>query len=219
MWANASAHADLFAAGRVGMGAFGVVLSVTLQTVPLWRMERVLVPMDLDDLLAQLPVLRPQYERLQWYFTPYTTNATLLLRINTTAAITTGCWSGQTTQPISAPPAGWPAWPPGTKACVDNSYATLTAAADDGTLYTEMEMMVPAASDTAIIRDFRAFQERVRPAHHSQWGLFTGVRYVQADDIWLSPFYGRDTAVVSMIVLGTANVTGSPQEVWRTCAF
>jgi FAD/FMN-containing dehydrogenase len=213
--ASPSENADLFAAGRVGMGAFGVLSTLTLSVVPIWTMELVAVPMDLDALIGQLPALQAQYERLQWYWTPYTTNATLELRINTSAPITAGCWndSGPAVPPVSPPPAGWGAWPAGTTGCVDVSYRTLTGAGDDATLYTEMEMMVPVESALAVVSDFRAYQESVQHLHDPAVQLFTGVRYVEADDIWLSPFYGRDTAVVSMIVFGNATVSGPPDEV------
>lgn len=211
--ANATHNSDLFHAIRVGMGALGLLLTVTLETVPLWTMERIAAPMLLEDLMSQLPALRGQYERLQWYWTPYTQNATLLLRVNTSAPITTGCWSGASSLPLTPPPAGWAAWPAGTKACVDASYRTLTAPADDATLYTEMEMMVGAENDVSVIRDFISFQESVKSMHDPRWSLFTGVRYVEPDSIWLSPFYNRSTAVVSMIVLGTANRTAANDEI------
>lgn len=47
-----------------------------------------------------------------------------------------------------------------------------------------------------------------RPKHDSEWALFTGVRYVAADDNWLSPMYQRNASVVSQIVFGT-NSTGT----------
>lgn len=169
--------------------------------------------MALDSLTQQLPALRKQFDRLQWYWTPYTTAATLLLRVNTTTPVTSGCWSGASTAPTTPLPRGWAVWPNGTTACVDVSYRALARDGDDATLYTEMEMMVPADDDLAIVADFIQYQNQVRAQHDAQWGLFTGVRYVEADDIWLSPFYQRATAVVSMIVLGNATVTGSPREV------
>jgi hypothetical protein len=39
------------------------------------------------------------------------------------------------------------------------------------------------------------------------------VRFVSADDIWLSPFTGRDTAVISSIVQGNRTAGGDPSEV------
>ena len=79
--ASSTQHKDLFNAARVGLGALGIVVYARLSVVPAFKMKRVAMPYNLDDLLADLPGLYKRYERLQWYWTPYTTNATLLLRI------------------------------------------------------------------------------------------------------------------------------------------
>ena len=60
-----------------------------------------------------------------------------------------------------------------------------------------------------------------RPSHYGVFAhvsllqagcaLFTGMRYVAKDDNWMSPMYGQDIAVVSTLVLGTANRTGPPE--------
>lgn len=78
--------------------------------------------------------------------------------------------------------------------------------------YTEMEMFVPLNATFDIVAAFRSFQAKVRPQHKSTVALFTGVRYVAADDIWLSPQYRRDNAVVSFIVTGDKTRTGDPAE-------
>jgi hypothetical protein len=41
--------------------------------------------------------------------------------------------------------------------------------------------------------------------------LFTGVRYVEADGIYLSPNFGRQSAVISFIITGTKLETGPVQ--------
>lgn len=78
---SATENANLFDASRVGLGALGIVVYARLSVVPAFKMKRVAMPYDLDALLTALPSLYQQYDRLQWYWTPYTTDATLLLRI------------------------------------------------------------------------------------------------------------------------------------------
>jgi hypothetical protein len=73
-----------------------------------------------------------------------------------------------------------------------------------------MEMMIPADDTQQAINDVIAFQASVQKQHNASVQLFTGVRYVLADDIPLSPFYGRDTAVFSMIVFGTSDEEANP---------
>lgn len=74
-------------------------------------------------------------------------------------------------------------------------------------------MMVPAGSHLDIINDLLEYQQKVLPFHNPAVQLFTGVRYVTGDDIPLSPFYARDTAVVSMIVFGNDTAGGPEAEV------
>jgi len=212
---SATQNAPIFAAMRTGYGVFGVLTSLRLAVWPAWNMELIKAPWNLYDLLDVLPALQAQYERLQWYYTPYTVNATLVIRANTTAPVT-GCWTPlgpAPATPVTPPPAGMDAWPAGTTSCVDASYKTLTSNADDYTRYTEMEMMVPAADAIALAKDVLAYQAEVAPRHNGSVALFTGMRYVAADDITLSPFYGRATAVLSMIVLGNATYGGDLAEV------
>lgn len=273
---SATERPDIFAAARVGLGGLGVITQVTLGVVPLFRMERILTPYHLDDLLELVPTLYSTFERMQWYWTPYTTNATLLLRVPTTKPIT-GCWnqSGYSLLPdwdpleallaaataadgdltasaeagrrpipasdlVSTPfgfdltpaqrtaletvrartqarrvagaGAGAPSPSGPSVTCVDVSYKTLTGQGDDAFKYTEMEFFVPYAESMHALDDFLAFQASVLPQHNASVGLFTGMRYVAADDIVLSPMFQRDIGVISMIVLGNATTTGSPAE-------
>ena len=78
---SASKHPQLFGAARVGLGALGIVVRARIEVVPKFKLRRIAMPYKLDQLLSDLPRLNAQYSRLQWYYTPYTQNATLLLRI------------------------------------------------------------------------------------------------------------------------------------------
>ena len=65
------------------------------------------------------------------------------------------------------------------------------------------------------VNDFLAYQESVKPIFDAAGGsstLYSQVRYVAADSIEFSPMKGRDVAVLSMIVMGDQQATGSPKE-------
>jgi len=62
---SATQHTSLFNAARVGLGALGIVIHARLSVVPAFKMKRAAMPYDPDDLLADLPALHQQYERLQ----------------------------------------------------------------------------------------------------------------------------------------------------------
>ena len=93
------------------------------------------------------------------------------------------------------------AWPAGTYACSDVAYKTLTFEGDyPGPRYTEMEVMVATPLAPALVADVRALLAALAQSRNKTVALWCGVRYVQGDDIPLSPFYLRDSAVLSFIV-------------------
>ncbi|KDO17747.1 hypothetical protein SPRG_16846 [Saprolegnia parasitica CBS 223.65] len=198
----------LLNAARVAMGTLGVVSSITFEHVPLWHMEQITFNMPHDEFIFDLRKLQAVFPRLQWYMAnlPHDKTVTVVLRVNTSAPITTGCWNGSYSAPSTPPPLTWSSWPEGTKACVDVSYKTLGRVGDNNTkLFTEMEMMIPAERDLDGLARMLELHANLAPAHDPSIPIFLGVRYVQADAIWLSPFYGRHTAVFSTIVYANAS--------------
>lgn len=204
---------DAFAAARVGLGALGIVVRARMSVTKMFKLRRTAMPYPLDQLLRDLPSLKSRYDRLQWYFTPYTNNATLLLR--EPVALSTPidpCWPGDLQQLAGMA---------SNVTCVDWSFKALCHEADDATLYTEMEYFVDVSNETQLVEQFLDFQKSVAYKSACRSGgteagpcsLFTGVRYAKKDEIWMSPMYGRDIAVLSMIVLGTADTAGPVDEV------
>ncbi|RHY00049.1 hypothetical protein DYB25_011581 [Aphanomyces astaci] len=157
----------LLDAARVGMGALGVVSTITFQHVPIWRMEQI--------------------------------TFTLSLASAVTAA--GGCWGGRSAAPTSPPPLGWSRWPAGAYACIDVSYKTLGVDGRNnmiGGLFTETEHMIGADNDLQALTELLAVHKTL--SHSTLVTLFLGMRYVEPDNGWLSPFYNRRTVVVSSIV-------------------
>lgn len=207
---NSNKNSDIFYAGRVGLGALGIMLETTLRIVPRFKLKRTAMPYSLKQLLVDLPMLYEKYERLQWYYTPFTDNATLLLR---------------ELVPIDTPII--PCWPKtlleirnldSNITCIDWSFKALCHEADDKIKYTEMEYFVDLDQADTVVKQFMEYQLALKDtagmkchmeAHRCN--LFTGLRYAQKDLNWMSPMYKRDIAVISNIVLGTSDVTGPPE--------
>jgi L-gulonolactone oxidase len=194
--ASATQNTDLFDAARTGVGALGIITSVTLQAIPLWKMRKTSFAYPLASLLDDLPDLLNQYERLQWSFEPYTDNATVVVREDVDwdtpivpSGLDGGCWSEH--QPTA-------------EDCTDVSYKTLTDSLrhyDKRQLYTEMEMFIAVEDSVQAVRDYMQYMESIKHLHDPSVTLNVMLRYVAADDIMLSPMHGRDTAVISVIVL------------------
>ena len=196
----------LFAAAATGLGRMGVVTEVTVHVVPQWKMKMEQTPYALESLLADLPRLLQEHPRLQWSWEPYTLNATLVVRSDVSwdtpiapAGPDGGCWSN--TQKRNP--------------CTDLSYKTLTDSAQhfsQRSLYTEMEMMIPAEHADAAVRAYIAWMDTVRDQHDESVQMSVMLRYVAADKLLVSPFSGRDTAVMSFIVVGDAVSAGNQAE-------
>lgn len=211
--ASVDQHADVFGAARVGLGALGIVVRARLSVVPQFKLRRVAMPYPLDQLMLDLPSLYQRYERMQWYYTPFTNNATLLLRlpVPTTTPIVP-CWPGDVEKAMRSS---------ANVTCVDWSFKALCHDGDDAVLYTEMEYFVDVANGSAFMHEFQAFQRSVSnqsvcagtTPKAQPCSLFTGMRYGHRDEVsWMSEMYGRDIAVISLIVMGTTAESGPPEE-------
>jgi FAD/FMN-containing dehydrogenase len=64
-----SENADVFAAARVGLGALGVLVTVTLQTVPAFRLHAIEATLPLDH---ALDVLAGDDDHVEFYWFPHT---------------------------------------------------------------------------------------------------------------------------------------------------
>jgi L-gulonolactone oxidase len=92
--ASATENADVFNAARVGIGALGVISTITINTLPLFKLKRTTTVLALDDLLSSLPQILSKFDRVQWFWFPYNeTSATVVTRAITDEPITPGgCW-------------------------------------------------------------------------------------------------------------------------------
>lgn len=69
---SAEQHRDVFDAARVGLGALGIVSTVTLQCVPAFRLHAVEQPVPVDDVLANLDDLIEGNDHYEFYWVPHT---------------------------------------------------------------------------------------------------------------------------------------------------
>ena len=54
---NSNTYSNIFYAGRVGLGALGIILETTLKIVPKFKLKRTAMPYSLKQLLLDLPTL------------------------------------------------------------------------------------------------------------------------------------------------------------------
>ena len=79
-----SEEADFLRATRVAIGSLGVIVAVTLETVPAFNLHREDVPVPLDQVLADLDRLAAENDHFEFFVFPYSEIALTLRRNRTT---------------------------------------------------------------------------------------------------------------------------------------
>lgn len=65
-------NADVFEVARVGLGALGVLSTVTLQCVPAFRLHAIEEPMPVDDVLSDFDGFMNSADHVEFYWVPHT---------------------------------------------------------------------------------------------------------------------------------------------------
>ncbi len=217
-----SERPELFAAARIGLGALGVVATVTLQAEPAFLLTADERPMPLSDVLRDFEQHVADNEHFELYWFPHTEVA-LTKRNNRST----------TPAPLS-PVRGWiddellsnglfaltcrlgaavPRLIPGinrvcTKALSARTYtdaAPKVFTSPRRVRFREMEYAVPRAALPALMTELRDLPDR----HGMTVSFPIEVRVAPADDIALSTASGRDSAYVAV-----HQYLGTPYEEW-----
>ncbi|WP_304360219.1 D-arabinono-1,4-lactone oxidase [Collimonas fungivorans] len=203
---------DLFAAARVAMGSLGIMAKIRIEVVPAYRLELVKQTMDLDVCLDSAPVLAQQNRHFEFYWFPHTRKTVVKLMNQTEAQVSNqGLTSamelalengvfGMLSRLVRAKPARAPGVARligklvGGKAPVMVADCRRAFATERLVRFNEMEYELPAGRGPEALRELAAYIEKNNVLVHFP----VEYRYVKGDDIWLSPFYGRDSASISV---------------------
>ncbi|HEY8975721.1 MAG TPA: D-arabinono-1,4-lactone oxidase [Burkholderiaceae bacterium] len=202
---------ELFAGGRVALGALGVISEVSLRLVPAFRLKLERGGMDLEDCLAQADALVAANRSFEFYWLPHT-ESVLTKKWNITDApvdeMGLGRWVSDVLLENTAFGAlcklgrAMPSWcPPLSRFCaamisrseqVDASWSMLSTVRQ--VRFNEMEWSLPAARGADALREIKALIAR------REFPLMFPLEYrwVKGDDIWLSPNFGRDSVHISV---------------------
>jgi FAD/FMN-containing dehydrogenase len=162
---------------RVSLGTLGILTEVTLQLVPTFDVERREYASGTDVTLEALPALISGNRSFDFYWYPRRDEAKLRL-VN--------------------PFGGGSAPPGGARLLVRDAgrgHSLIPTHSGIPHRFEECEYALPSAAGPAC---FQAVRERVlaRWRHLVGWRVL--YRTVAADDAWLSPAFGRDTATISL---------------------
>jgi FAD-linked oxidoreductase len=205
---------EVFRAARVGLGALGVISSLTLAVEPAFALRAHEGSLTLDETLARFDELADSHDHFEFYWFPHTT--TTLTKQNTRVPLDDGL------EPLS----GWRFWwedeflsnvvfgrtialgrrvprlvptinrisarALSTRTYTDRSHKVFTS--PRRVRFTEMEYAVPRAAAAELVRGVRSVVER------NGWNVAfpIEVRVAAGDDIPLSTASGRDTCYVAV---------------------
>lgn len=203
---------ELFEAGRVAMGSLGVMADITVELEKAYRLKLVKLPMDLDECLAKAPGFARENRHFEFYWVPHT-RGTLVKLMNPTddaasnAGLTTALefvLENGALGLLSRIARAVPQWTPAISriiaASIKGDASTMIASSHRAfatvrlVRFNEMEYELPAANGPDALRELAAFVEQKKIQVHFP----VEFRYVKGDDIWLSPFYGRDSVAISV---------------------
>jgi FAD/FMN-containing dehydrogenase len=179
-----SVEGDLFRAAAVSFGLFGVISQIRLRAVPAYRLHERTWAASFEECRADVDRLIKENEHFEFFWLPKH-DACAMKCLNSTAA------------PVSAPVIISEA-PPGTlerylhPERVDWSHRIYPSVRT--TLFNEMEFALPFERGWECLEEIR----RLIREKHTQiiWGV--EYRTVAADDLSLSPAFGRKTIAISI---------------------
>jgi L-gulonolactone oxidase len=208
-----NSEARLFNAARIGLGALGVVSTVTLQAEPAFALRAEEGPMPLDEVLERFDELVDSADYFEFYWFPHT--ATALTKRNSRASLDEVSpqprWKEWLTDefvsnsvfgavvaagkrvPATVKPLNRIAAKAlGARSFVDESHKVFTS--PRRVRFVEMEYGIPRAAITDVVRELR------RTIDKAGWRIPfpIEVRVAAADDIPLSTAYGRESAYVAV---------------------
>jgi L-gulono-1,4-lactone dehydrogenase len=206
--------ADLLPAAAVGLGALGVIATVTLHCVPAFALAASEAPAALDDVLADLDASVELNDHFEFYWFPHTRRV-LTKRNNRVLPETRPRPLGAvrqwvddellantvfdavnrltTRRPRLIPRAnGIAARALTARDYIDRSYRVF--ASPRRVVFREMEYAVPREAVPYVLAEIENWLAR----SDERVGFPVEVRFAAADDLWLSTAYGRATGYVAV---------------------
>jgi L-gulono-1,4-lactone dehydrogenase len=205
---------DLFAAATIGVGALGVISTMTLACVPAFTLTADERPLPLDEVTARFTEFAADNDHFEFYWFPYGRNA-LVKRNNRVkdqgsppalpawrryweyevmenAAFGTLCRTGRAMPGLIKPLNRLAAARLSKRSYSDTSHRVFVTSRR--VRFVESEYAVPRDSVLDVLAELRARVPRL--VHPVMFPV--EVRVAAADDIWLSTAYGRDSAYIAI---------------------
>ena len=204
---SADKHADIFQAAQVSMGALGVITKVRLQNQAPYRMRRETSWMAFDDIMAIAQDEADRHRNFEFYYVPFTGMGFTDAHDYTDEPIgsTEKLDSNEGVYDLKLARDLLEEWPKMREFILGTYMRTLddevtiesswkNYASERNVRFNEMEYHLPRENGIAALKEIR---EVLESKHHEVFFPIE-VRWIAADDIWLSPFNGRETMSIAV---------------------
>ena len=207
-------HPELLPAARLGLGALGVIVELTLQCVPSFLLHAVERPVGFDEVLDGLEQRVAAVDHFEFYWWPHTdgvmTKSNTRLpgqterdpvgrvaafiedRIVSNGALALLCTVGRIAPALTPSINRLATRVYGNRSYTDHSYEVFVSPRT--TRFREMEYAIPRAAIPDALRDIRSLIDS------RGWSISfpVEVRVAAADDNWLSTAEGRDSGYIAV---------------------
>lgn len=198
---------DIFQAAKVSLGSLGIVTQVTLQNVEPYRLRRESVWQGFEELLEAAEQMAASHRNFEFYYIPFTGMGFSDVHDLTDEAIgsTQKLDSNDAVHDLKTARDWLESWPRLRELLLGSYLKSLHGevsiesswknyASERNVRFNEMEYHLPREHGLQALREVRAALE----SQHHEVFFPIEVRYVKGDDIWLSPFYQRDTCSIAV---------------------
>lgn len=202
---------DIFKAAQVSLGTLGIIAKVKLRVVPAKRMHYQGLRKKLSECLASLEQYKQDNSHFEFFWFPYTDGVQAKFLNETTEAVSTSSFWSDVNKLVLENGVYWvlselcrlfPALCKTVCAISAQSIANIDEVNYSHRLFTtprlvrfqEMEYNIPAEHTSAVIQEIQQCIEQYQFQVHFP----IECRFVQSDDIWLSPAYQRESAYIAV---------------------
>lgn len=199
-------NAEIFEAGRVALGSLGIMTKITLQNRPRYKLKEHMRLCALNDIYQYIDRWKHQHRHIEfWAFLH--SDQVILKTLDESRGLTEPRpqhWLSEDRLLTfcSEMTRLFPALNPYLqsllgvfiKPSTHVDWSNQIFPTPRNTKFNEMEYQLPAEQGLACLQELLAVLKKQRVA------MFFPIefRYVKGDDIWLSPFYGRDSVSISI---------------------
>lgn len=200
-------HTEIFEAARVNLGALGIISKIRLQNMPKYRLKRETSCLPIDEILDNAEQTANTHRNFEFYYIPFSGYGLMDTHdITEEAPSTTDKLDQNDGAQTLKEVRDWLAWSPRIReyilshemkkiekeTTIANSWQNY--AQERNVRFNEMEYHLPREYAVQAFREIRTLVE----THFDQVFFPFEFRYVKSDDIWLSPFQGRETCSIAV---------------------